>query len=157
MVKLNLAAVASSYSAQDGEETIAIGLDGGKSRYRRDIANATSRVNVTWITGKYGFKTIRSLYKAVTESGSLPFQIDLILDEYTLTEHTVHFVPNSLSLSSIQGLTYTITAQLEVKPLPLDGDETDEFSFFNDMGTNPFYSESLFNNIMNSYIPDTMS
>lgn len=156
MTKLTIAPVASSYSAQDGEETIAIQLDGGKSRYHLDIANAWSTVNVTWITNKFGFKYLRAFYNVATDSGSLPFTVDLVLDDYEPLEHSAYFVPNTLALNSIQGDTYTLSAQLEVEPRDLTGNEADYVAFFGDMLPNPFYTESLFNQIINVDFADAL-
>lgn len=118
----------SSYSAADGKETVATQLDGGAARYRRDILGATSTVNCSWILGPDEYKYLRSFYRALTLKGSKPFLIDLILDEPTLTEHKAYFIPGSVQLTGQKGLTYWVTAQLEVYPAEIDYDAEAAFA-----------------------------
>lgn len=110
----------SQYSTIDGKEVVATQLDGGASRYRRDILGATSIVNAAWILGTNDYKYMRSFYRALTLKGAKPFLIDLILDEPTLTEHKAYFVPGSFQLTGQKGLTYWVSAQLEVYPAEID-------------------------------------
>lgn len=110
----------SAYSVADGKEVVSTQLDGGAGRYRRDILGATSTVNVAWIMGPDEYKYLRSFYRALTLKGSKPFLIDLVLDEPTLTEHKVFFIPGSMQLTGQKGLTYWASAQLEVYPAEID-------------------------------------
>ncbi len=110
----------SAYSVADGKEVVTTQLDGGAARYRRDILGATSTVNCSWILGTEEYKYLRSFYRALTLKGSKPFLIDLILDEPTLTEHKAYFIPGSVQLTGQKGLTYWVTAQLEVYPAEID-------------------------------------
>lgn len=127
----------SSYSAVDGKETVATQLDGGAARYRRDILGATSTVNCSWILGPDEYKYLRSFYRALTLKGSKPFLIDLILDEPTLTEHKVYFIPGSVQLTGQKGLTYWVTAQLEVYPAEIDYTYEAGFAaLYGDLGEN---------------------
>lgn len=106
-----------SYSVQDGEETIRVALDGGAGRFRRDILDATSRVRCTWLLTVAGYEYMRAFYKTATKSCSLPFLIDLQMDQVDgLTEHTVHFIPGTMKLTKVAGLSYVVEADLEVVP-----------------------------------------
>lgn len=118
----------SAYSVTDGQEVIATQLDGGAARYRRDILGATSKVNVVWTLGTEEYKYLRSFYRALCVSGSRPFLIDLILDEPTLTEHKVYFVPGSMQLTGQKGLTYFVACQLEVYPAEMDMEAEADFA-----------------------------
>jgi len=118
----------SAYSVTDGKEVVATQLDGGASRYRRDILGATSTVNVSWILGPNEYKYVRSFFRALTLKGSKPFLIDLILDEPTLTEHKVYFIPGSMQLTAQKGLTYWVSSQLEVVPAEIDYDAEAAFA-----------------------------
>lgn len=122
LTKLVLLPDNSSYSVTDGKEVISTQLDGGAARYRRDILGATSTVGVSFVLGPAEYKYLRAFYRTVTVSGSTPFLIDLILDEPTLTEHKAYFIPGSMQLTGQKGLTYTVSAQLEVYPIALDLD-----------------------------------
>lgn len=148
----------SQYSVADGKEVVATQLDGGAARYRRDILGATSTVNVAWILGTNDYKYMRSFYRALTLKGAKPFLIDLILDEPTLTEHKAYFVPGSFQLTGQKGLTYWVSAQLEVYPAEIDYDYEAGFAaLYSEFGENWQSQfaviENQFNNIINFEMP----
>tara|TARA_Y100001973_G_C5206110_1_gene341641 strand:+ start:471 stop:947 length:477 start_codon:yes stop_codon:yes gene_type:complete len=116
MNKMTIPPDQSGYSVTDGNEVVATKLDGGASRYRRDILGATSTVTVQWSVGPDVYRYLRAFYKTATANGSSPFLIDLLLDEPSLTEHKAYFVPGSMRLQSQKGLQYVVAAQLEVTP-----------------------------------------
>lgn len=139
----------SSYAVSDGKEVVSTKLDGGASRYRRDILGATSTVDVVWILGPDEYKYLRSFYRALCVTGSRPFLIDLILDEPTLTEHKAYFIPASVRLTGQKGLTYWVSAQLEVYPAEMDMQaEADFAAIYGEFGKNwqndfPIFENSL--------------
>lgn len=145
----------SQYSVTDGKEVVATQLDGGAARYRRDIIGATSSVNVTWILGTNDYKYLRSFYRGITEKGAKPFLIDLILDEFELTEYKAYFIPGSLQLTQQKGLAYWISAQLEVYP----NEDTDNGNFalmYNAMGRDWQKLEDKLNSIVNEDWPQVL-
>jgi len=109
-----------SYRVKDGETTIAVKLDGGASRYRRDILNAYFMIDCEWRLSQDDYQYFRAFYSTETINGSLPFLIDLITDTADLVEHEAQFVPDSMQLSVYNGGYFTIRAQLEVKPVARD-------------------------------------
>lgn len=143
----------SSYSVTDGMETIATQLDGGASRYRRDVLGATSKVMVAWTVGPDEYKYIRSFYRGITASGSLPFEIDLLLDEPELTPHKAYFRPGSLSLNGQKGYTYYVSAELEVYPAPVSPNAADYVYIFNEFRNKFPYWEDQLNTIVNIELP----
>jgi len=116
MIKFVIPPDNSAYSVTDGNEVVSTQLDGGAARYRKDILSATSIVNVSWVLDRDGYYYGRSFFRGITSKGALPFLIDLILDDYVLTEHKAYFKPNSWQLTGQKGLTYYVSAQLEVYP-----------------------------------------
>lgn len=148
----------SAYSVTDGKEVVSTQLDGGAARYRRDILGATSTVNVSWVLGTNEYKYVRSFFRALTLKGSKPFLIDLILDEPTLTEHKVYFIPGSMQLTAQKGLTYWVSAQLEVVPAEIDYEAEAAFvALFAEYGESwqtdfPIF-ENQFNIEINSTLP----
>jgi hypothetical protein len=146
----------SAYSVTDGIETIATQLDGGASRYRRDILGATSRVTVAWNVGPAEYLYIRSFYKGVVASGSLPFEIDLLLDEPRLTTHKAYFRPGSMVLNSQKGLTYFVSAELEVYPAPVSEFAADYVYVYNEFGLTFPYWEDQLNTIINFDLPGVL-
>jgi hypothetical protein len=148
----------SAYTVVDGKEVISTQLDGGAGRYRRDVLGATSTVNVVWIVGQEEYKYIRSFYRALTMKGATPFLIDLILDEPTLTEHKAYFLPGTMQLTGQKGLTYWLSAQLEVYPAEIDYEAEKAFAaLYSDLGANwqtifpPIEDE--FNTVVNIELP----
>lgn len=146
----------SSYSVTDGNEVIATKLASGASRYRRDIIGATSTVNVTWIVGRDAYKYIRAFYKAIAQKGALPFTIDLILDEPDLTAHKAYFVPGTMVLTGQQGLTYFVSAQLEVYPNEATESDAEYVYLYNGFGPNYLSFEALFNKTVNVDLPEVL-
>ena len=116
LTKLILAPDRTAYTVQDGVETLEVKLDGGASRFRWDIVGSTSNVTVQWSVGPENYQYLRAFYRTISSHGADPFLIDLILDEPSFTEHTVHFIPGSMRLQSQSGLKYVVAAQLEVIP-----------------------------------------
>lgn len=113
--KLNLPPDQASYSVNDGSEVVRTQLDGGAGKYRLDILNATRIINCQWTVGPDNFRYLRAFYN-VLHRLSEPFKCDLYLDYPTLTEHDCWFIPDTFKLASQQGLTFVVTAQLEVVP-----------------------------------------
>lgn len=155
--KLSVTPTQASYSVNDGREVVSIQLDGGAARYRRDILNANSIVSVNWVLDKTGFNYIRGFYRVTTASGSLPFLIDLIIDEADLTEHEAHFTPNSLKVTGIDGGRYLVSAELEVKPNVPSDDNISFIVLFGEYGSDYetlfALDEDIINQAINQEIP----
>jgi hypothetical protein len=116
MIKLSLPPTQASYKVTDGDEVIANKLDGGASRYRRDILGSTSIVVVQWNCHVYELNYIRAFFRSITKHGSEPFLVDLVLNSVNLTEHTAYFIPGTMQLTCLGGPNYAVSAQLEVVP-----------------------------------------
>lgn len=116
-MKFNIPPDQNGYSVQDPDDVLSVKLDGGLSRTRKIIDNATSLVTVTWTLEVTDYEYLRNFYLV---NKALPFEIDLLLDTYVLTEHTCKFVPNTMKLTNQSGLTFVCSATLEVKPLVFD-------------------------------------
>ena len=120
LTKLILPPDSSSYSVTDGKEVVSVSLDGGAGKYRRDIIGASSAVSVQWVCDRKEYEYIRAFYRALLGKGSRPFLIDLILDDPLPVEHKAYFVPGSMTLTGQRGLSYDVSAQLEVEPSEID-------------------------------------
>lgn len=157
LTKFTIAPDNSSYSVTDGKEVVSVALDGGASRYRRDILGASSIVNVQWVCDREEFHYIRAFFRSLTGKGALPFVIDLILDDPLPVEHKAYFVPGSMVLTSQRGLSYYVTAQLEVEPVDLDEElEMDYVFLFNEFGAEfPVYDDKL-NEVVNILWPEVL-
>lgn len=87
---------------------------------RLDVLDASSIVNCQWTVGPSEYAYLRQFYVLNVRQGAAAFLIDLILDDSLLTEYTARFVPDTWSLSSHSGLSYTVTAQLEIEAIEQD-------------------------------------
>jgi len=155
LVKFVIPPDSSSYAVSDGVEVASIKLDGGSSRYRKDILGATSTVDVSWVMGEVEYKYLRSFFRGITGKGATPFLIDLILDEDFLTEHKVYFIPNSMQLSAQSGRTFWVSAQLEVTPNE-DTDNGDFAYLYNELGKDIFVIEDILQVIVNEEWPEVL-
>lgn len=118
MVKLYVQPESAGYAVERGSEVLSVALDGGASKLRRDVLNASFKVNVSFVLDPTEYNYLNAFFRTATEHGSLPFEIDLILDNTTLTEYTARFVPDTFKLTAQKGLTYYVGAVLEVESLP---------------------------------------
>lgn len=150
----------SGYSVQDAAaDVIAIQLDGGASRYRRDRIGSNSTVSVRWTFDPDEYRYFRAFYRFLTEKGAQPFLIDLVLDTQFPQEHVAHFVPGSVRLQEQRGHAYFVTAELEVEPTVFEDEEQESAyaalysAFGSDYATAfpPF--EDQLNTLMNIEIP----
>ena len=107
-----------SYSGnQDtSTEVLSVRLDGGASRFRRDIVNGTRLVNVQWSLNPAQYNDLCTFYRAAKMTAGEAFNVKLILDDAEPTFYQAHFVPGSFSLQEQRGHTYIVTAQLEAVP-----------------------------------------
>jgi hypothetical protein len=116
--QLQLVPQSSGYAAAHGKQVVSTELDGGAARYRLDVLGMTAKVNVQFQLSDVGYNYLMAFYRTKVSYGSLPFQIQLLLDSSTLTWYTATFIPGSLQLAQQEGLVYIVRGQLEVVPQP---------------------------------------
>lgn len=120
---LALAPDADSYSQQEGAEVIAVSLDGGAGRYRRDKIGAARMVNVKWTMNPLQYRYFRAFWHTAIKRGALAFTCDLVSEDGAgPVAHECNVVPGTVGMPTQGGLTYTQAMTLEVKPLPVDDD-----------------------------------
>ena len=110
----------SGYAVTPPSTTLRVALDGGAGRYRLDVLNGTFLVDVNYQCDLNSYDYLLAFYRTVSGHGTIPFQTNLILDTAGINTYTAQFIPNSIKLISIQGYTYTVSAQLEVWAMPDD-------------------------------------
>lgn len=119
-LKLCLPPNQSSYTVSESQAPfLRTQLQGGLGRYRRDILDSSYIVNAEWTVDCVLFNFIQALYRNFLET-TTPFLIDLIIGEAGLREFTAYFIPGSFKISRVNGLIYTISAQLEVEAPEVD-------------------------------------
>lgn len=104
----------SSYAAQLGAQAIAVQLDGGASRVRQDQLGQSHRLTVQWTCNFKNYNYLMAFFRTSTSYGALPFIMALLLDAATVQNYTCLLVPGSLSLSSVSGFTFVVSATIEV-------------------------------------------
>jgi len=109
----------SSYTVTDSAQVLAVKLKGGASRYRQDILNSTSTVACQWTLTAGQYEYWRAFYRTATLTGAYPFYCPLTLDRSGVTNFKCYFVPDSISVSGMEGdVVFVVQAQLEVYPNP---------------------------------------
>jgi hypothetical protein len=126
-------------------------LDGGAPRVRRTTIGATKRYPVTFVCSAGEYLYLDKFFYTITDEGSKPFTLQMESDGSGLEEHTAYFVPGSYRLSSKQGETYFVNAQLDAEPTTprdpaFDALYIEFFSEYgNDLQSILLYSERLVN------------
>jgi hypothetical protein len=108
------------YAVDPGSGTLSTRLDGGRSRFRRDILNPAPMVNVGFNLGRDEYDYFEAFYNTTLVEGSLPFEIDLFIGSSTLTEYVARFIPGTKKLNGYQNGRFVISAQLEIEPIVRD-------------------------------------
>lgn len=117
--KMILAPAQAGYSVEPQADTLRASMGPGPSRFRRDMIGAVSAVSVQWRANRGEFEYLEAFFRTAVP-GSLPFLIDLLIDEADLLEYQARLIPGSKRLSAMQGNLRVVDAVLEVRPLPAD-------------------------------------
>jgi hypothetical protein len=107
----------SGYTTYDNETVVATQLDGGMSRSRRDILNASSYVDCQWTCDANAYKYMRMFYRNVAAEGAIGFYCPLYLDFEAPRMYFTKFKSGSLKLKSQSGLQFVLSATLELERL----------------------------------------
>lgn len=113
MAKLTLRPDEASYAQTPGSEVASVQLDGGRAWRRKTKENASSIVNATWVLEEVEHQVFWAFYRGNTSRGSLPFDMDLVLEDSILEDVECYFNGEPALASKDNGV-YTITAELEV-------------------------------------------
>lgn len=119
MYKLGICVQQSGYSAKLGDDTDMINLGGGLGRTYIATKRNAHNVNVNWVLTELQFQSLMAFWRLYQYSPD-PFLIDLIIDSPELEEFQALFIPNTFNLDEKNGLTFKVSAQLQVKKLKRD-------------------------------------
>lgn len=89
-------------------------LDGPETLQAAGYAGGARVAEVQWELDAPGYHYLQAFWRKKTERGALPFLIDLISNESLPTRHLGTFVPGSLKLVKVDGLKYSVAAQVEI-------------------------------------------
>jgi hypothetical protein len=105
------------YSAQHPTQVIAVKLAGGLARMRADVDGATGTVNCTWLLDQTDYMQFMQFFNVSLGRGVLPFLVNLILDFAFPVRYLVQIVPGTLKTREVEGFSYRVSAELEVRQL----------------------------------------
>ncbi|WP_171265382.1 hypothetical protein [Acinetobacter pittii] len=114
---LNRCSTQSGYSVAYRSGVIAQELDGGAPRFKRRLKNAYHTINVRWVVGEIGFQYLDAFYNVWCENPSQPFYANLKVNGPEYKPYECFFVPDSFQLTEVEGLFFTLTAQLRTRPI----------------------------------------
>lgn len=158
---LSWSPVSVGYSADPRTGVVSTMLDGGVGKYRKDVDNQSTFVTVKWILDSVEYTALMFFYNTILDGGALPFEIDLIVASSNLTRHVAYVTPGSLKLSAQAGLSYTVTAKLEVSPIAVDSAGVAEQAaldaLLDTLGPNWEANEDLLDQLVNVLLPDTLN
>lgn len=127
MAKLHLKPISAGYSAQQASGVLSVILDGGASRYRRDVLHGAFRVTATWACNREQYDYLCAFFRTATEGGSLPFEVSLRLDAEKRKDYEASFIPDTFRLARMEGRLRIVEAELEVaKPFDAGQESADE-------------------------------
>lgn len=124
MQKLLYCTTQSGYSAQIGDGVLSQELEGGAPRFRRSLKGTYHSASVRWVVKDAGYQYLMAFYRVWARNPNQRFLADLCIDNATVEPYQCYF-SGSPRLDSKEGLIYTVSAELRVKPLNIDPDMDD--------------------------------
>lgn len=116
MEKLQLLPEQAGYSYKRGSELLSVQLDGGRSKIRKDLEGVPSIVECRWFLSDCDYQYFTAFLNNRINKGLDFFLIDLILDQPFTEEFVARFVPDSIEMGNVRGLSVVVGAELEVEP-----------------------------------------
>jgi hypothetical protein len=104
------------YTFTHPNDVISVELSGGAPRQRLDKLGAYYHLSCQWVLEPTEYTQMQRFYRGATTSGSIPFNIDLIIERAELETYKAYFVPNTFKLVQQRGLAYIVSAELRVAP-----------------------------------------
>lgn len=120
MNRLMLPPTEAGYTATFGGGVISQKLQGGASRFEVDVLGASHMLSLSWLTDRAGYQYLMAFYRLWQVNPSQPFIAELIIDDHQLQEYECHFMPDTMTLVGVQGLSYSVSAQIEAEAITPD-------------------------------------
>ena len=106
------------YSAQQGSSVVWTQLDGGSPRVRLNQVNPDAVVNLSWSgLDASTFSYMQAFFRTTIMYGSLPFTLNMIIDDSSLQPYLCRLVPGTWKTPGQTGYSYAISAQVSCQPL----------------------------------------
>lgn len=113
--KLAFAPDASGYSIDHPAQFVSVKLKGGLPRVRADVDGDTSLVTATWKLNYQDYMEFMHFFEVTLAMGSLPFLADITTNFFAPVQHKCTLVPGSFKTHNVRGISYHVSAQLEVQ------------------------------------------
>jgi hypothetical protein len=107
----------SGYSIERADTVIRSEPGMGPSAQRLDRFNSPSRMSAHWNVGPSNFEYLAAFYWTTIAEGALPFLIEAVLDRPDARYLKAKLVPGSFQNARINGLTYGVSAEIDVVPV----------------------------------------
>lgn len=120
MNRLMLPPTEAGYTANFGGGVISQKLQGGASRFEVDVLGASHMLSLAWFTNRAGYQYLMAFYRLWQRNPSQPFIAQLIIDDHQLRDYQCHFMPDAMTLGGVQGLSYSVSAQIEARAITPD-------------------------------------
>lgn len=138
MNKLMLVPDNSSYKVEFNDGNIAVRLNGGRSRIRKQSIDNSNTVDVYFVLTTDEYRYLMAFYRSVINRGALPFLMDIITETSELVTHKVTMLPNSFKLNSQKGQTYYVSFTVEAEPLEENAEKDKQIIQNHESGRKPF-------------------
>ncbi len=122
MEKLNIPVPQEGYSIDDGQAVLMAKLNSGPSRFRLDMLGAPLVISISLMLEPYQYQYWRAFYRSTITRGSLPFLLDLVVEDQAVDEYQVQIMPGTLR-TSIRGTVHIVEFQVEAKTAQDDPEE----------------------------------
>lgn len=140
LLKFKFIPLQAGYSGEVDSGVIHQVLDGGMPRFRRASKNNANTVNCAWKLDELGYQYCMAFYRKWVRNPARPFHVEMFLDDPFVVNYECWFVPNSVKLTSMNGLIYNISAQLIVKSKRISESFDDEILGIVDKGTDRLFN-----------------
>ena len=156
MLTLAVSPERAGYSAIPTAPVLSTKLDGGLPRLRKTHIGVSSPVTAQWSCDPAAYNYLMAFYR-LTDYGSQPFQVSMLLDTADLQVYTVTIEPNTFRLISQAGLTYTIGATLNAAPIPQNtAADAALVAAYESYGTSSSAIFTLLDTLVNQTIPNAL-
>lgn len=154
LLKFAYVPLQAGYACEIDSGVISQQLDGGAPRFRRVAKNNVGSVSCSFKLDELGYQYVMAFYRIWCRVPSRPFLIEMFLDDPEIKDYTCWFVPNSVKLTSKNGLIYNVSAQLIVENQRIDSNQDDVIvAIVNESATDIF---NPLEHLANVALPDAL-
>ena len=118
-VKIPFIPLQEGYSSVLNESVTGFRTAGGPARLRKSLLGSVTVVNVEWALDQNEYARLVWMIENQLADGTVPFLIDLVLDDSSLSTYTAQIEQSTFVLNEVEGLRYSVGATLLVTRPPV--------------------------------------